>query len=195
MARSTATIKCNDKGKNMAIINYVPPTRQWEINTLIDEILLQVGKSYPEDSVIDIIKAYIPGVRIAEHDFEGDTTTRGAIFKKSDEFKDPLIVIQSNQSKGAKTFTLGHEFGHYSLGHMGKANFMIDKEVYDGSPHMQREAEAQYFAATLLMPADKFNRLADYLSDTQLAKRFGVSEAAVRVRKDWLYGPNRAKTL
>jgi Zn-dependent peptidase ImmA (M78 family) len=179
----------------MAILNYIPRTRQWEINSLIDEILLITEKSYPEDSIIDIIKGYIPGVDIAEHDFDGDTNTRGAIFKKSKDFKNPLIVIQKNQSKGAKTFTLGHEFGHYSLNHMGKANFMIDKEEYDGSDHMQREAEAQYFAATLLMPADKFNKLSDYLSVQQLAKRFGVSEAAVRVRKAWLDGPIRDEAL
>ena len=179
----------------MSIANYIPRTRQWEINTLIDEIRLITGKSYPEDGVIDIIKSYIPGVAIVEHDFEGDLTTRGAIFKKSDTFDHSLIAIQKKQPKEAKTFTLAHEFGHYCLDHIGSSNFMIDKEVFDGSEHMQREAEAQYFAGTLLMPVDKFSALASYLTTSQLAQRFGVSESAVRVRKAWLDGYNRDRTL
>lgn len=172
----------------MAIPNYIPPTRQWEINSLINDILLVSNKSYPEDGVIDIIKGFIPDITILEHDFDGDLTTRGAIFKKSPTFKHPLIAVQKRQSKQAKTFTLAHEFGHYSLGHIGASNFMIDKEEYDGSEHMQREAEAQYFAATLLMPTDKFSKLASFLTVPQLAQRFGVSESAVRVRKAWLDG-------
>ncbi len=172
----------------MAILNYIPRTTQWAINSLIDDILLMTDKAYPEDSVLDIIKAYIPGVMIVEDDFGGDSSTRGAIFKKSDEFERPLIAIQKNQTKQAKTFSLAHEFGHYSLGHLGDANFMIDKETYDGSEHMQNEAEAQYFAAALLMPTEKFTKLAPYLTVSQLARRFGVSESAVRVRKAWLDG-------
>lgn len=179
----------------MAIANYIPPTRQWEINTLLNDILIATGKTYPESNVLDIIKAYIPDIEVVEHDFNGDLSIRGAIFKKSEEFQHPLIAIQKNQIKGAKTFTLAHEFGHYCLDHVGKSNFMIDKEVYDGSEHMQREAEAQYFAATLLMPVDQFTKLSNYLTISQLAKRFGVSEAAVRVRKAWLDGKYREGTL
>ena len=170
------------------IANYISRKRQWEINTQIDEILLESGKNYPEDSVIDIIKGYIPDISIVEHDFEGDLSTRGAIFKKSESFEHPLIVIQKKLPKQLKTFTLAHEFGHYSLDHVGSSNFMIDKEVFDGSEHMQKEAEAQYFAAALLMPYDKFTKLSNYLTVPQLAQRFGVSESAVSVRKAWLDG-------
>lgn len=179
----------------MATPNYIPRTRQWEINTLLNDILLQADKHYPENSIIDIIKSYIPDIKIVEHDFEGDSTIRGAIYKKSDRFKYPLIAIQKNQSKRAKNFTLAHEFGHYSLGHIGSSNYMIDKEVYDGSDHMQQEAEAQYFAASLLMPVDRFSRLAEHLTTAQLARRFGVSEAAVEVRRMWLDGKDSYRPL
>jgi len=157
--------------------------------------LLISGKSYPEDGVIDIIKGYVPDVTIVEHDFDGDASTRGAVFKKSATFEHPLIVIQKRQPKELKTFTLAHESGHYCLGHVGDSNFMIDKEMFDGSEHMQREAEAQYFAGTLLMPVDKFVKLANYLTAPQLAQRFGVSESAVRVRKAWLDGARRERSL
>jgi Zn-dependent peptidase ImmA (M78 family) len=179
----------------MAIANYINRKRQSEIDDLLDQIRLATGKDYPEEGVIEIIKAYIPGVAIVEHDFDGDTNTRGAIFKKSKEFEEPLIAIQQDQSKEAKTFTLAHEFAHYCLDHTGAANFMIDKVQYDGSETMQKEAEAQYFAASLLMPSDKFTKLMGFLSTRELAQRFGVSESAVRVRKAWLDGSGREKPL
>ena len=179
----------------MAIANYITRKRQSEIDNLLDEILLVTGRSYPEESVIEIIKSYIPDVSIVEHDFNGDPNTRGAIFKKSSKFKEPLIVIQKKMPKEVKTFTLAHEFGHYCLGHVGSANFMIDKVKYDGSATMQQEAEAQYFAASLLMPREKFVKLMNFLSIKELAQRFGVSESAVTVRKAWLDGSGRDKAL
>jgi len=175
----------------MPIANYITRKRQSEIDALIDQIQLITGKIYPEDGLIDIIKAFIPGVIIVENDFGGDANMRGAIFKKSEEFADPLIVIQENQPKPAKTFSLAHEFGHYSLGHAGEANFMMDKIKYDDSEEMQMEADAQYFAASLLMPREKFIGLMNFLSDKELAQRFGVSESAVRIRKAWLDGSGR----
>lgn len=178
----------------MSVANYIPRKRQSEIDDLIDQIQLITGKSYPEDGVVDIIKAFIPGVSIVEHDF-GDHNTRGAIFKKSEEFEEPLIAVQKNQPKEVKTFTLAHEFGHYSLDHTGEANFMIDRIKYDGSEEMQKEAEAQYFAASVLMPREKFLKLMSFLSVKELAQRFGVSESAVRVRKAWLDGSTRDRAL
>jgi Zn-dependent peptidase ImmA (M78 family) len=172
----------------MPIPNYIDRKRQLEINNLIDEILLITGKSYPQDSLIDIIKSYIPGVNIVEHDFDGNKNIRGAIYKKGSKFKESIIAIQKSQKKEAKTFTLAHEFAHFSLGHAGKANYMIDNAEYDGSKRMQKEAEAQYFAGVLLMPTGKFMELKNYLTVSQLAQRFGVSESAVRVRKAWLDG-------
>jgi len=167
-------------------LNYINRKRQSEIDSIVDQILLDTDKSYPKDGLIDIIKASIPGISILEHDFNGDRSIRGAIYKKSREFKDPIIVVQKALSPELKTFTLAHEFGHYSLDHTGAANFMFDKIQYDGSEEKQKEGEAQYFAAALLMPREEFTRLAHYLSDQELAQRFGVSESAVRVRKDWL---------
>ncbi|MEK7059714.1 MAG: ImmA/IrrE family metallo-endopeptidase [Patescibacteria group bacterium] len=168
--------------------NYIPRTRQWEIDNLLDQIRLLTDKNYPDDGLIEIVRAYIPDVSIVEHDFDGDRSTRGAIFKKSKEFEHNIIAIQKKLSKQGKTFTLAHEFGHYCLDHTGDANFMIDSPKYDDSERMQKEAEAQYFAASLLMPTDKFMELAMFLDNQQLARRFGVSESAVRVRKTWLYG-------
>jgi Zn-dependent peptidase ImmA (M78 family) len=183
---------CFNLGRETIMINnYITRKRQSEIDSLLDDIQLVTGKSYPADDLLDIISAYIPDVSILEHDFGGDRAIRGAIYKKSDEFKKPLIVVQKLLSPSAKTFTIAHEFGHYSLDHPGEANYMLDRIEFDGTEEKQREADAQYFAASLLMPRDKFVKLMNYLSDSELALRFGVTEAAVRVRKAWLDGSGR----
>jgi len=179
----------------MAIPNYINRKRQSEIDALLDQIQLATDKTYPENGIIEIIKSYIPDVTVVEHDFYGDHNIRGAIYKKSREFVKPIIVVQKRLTKQGKTFTLAHEFGHYCLDHAGTANFMIDKVHFDGSATMQKEAEAQYFAASLLMPRDKFIKLMNFLTIQELAQRFGVSESAARVRKAWLDGSGRDKAL
>ena len=165
--------------------NFLTPTERREIEWVVNDLLLKVDMSYPHDSLLDIVKAAIPGVKVVEDEFEGKNI-RGVIFKKSQEFANPMIAIQKKLSPGAKTFTLAHELGHYLLNHPGNENYLVDRVDYDGSVNAQIEAKAQYFAATLLMPEDKFNWLAGVLDDYKLAKRFGVTVAAVRIRKEWL---------
>jgi|GEM_PF-1653457 Zn-dependent peptidase ImmA (M78 family) len=179
----------------MAIANYISRKRQSQIDAVVDQIQLDTDKSYPENSLIEIIKSYIPNVSIVEHDFYGDHKVRGAIYKMSKVFKTPLIVVQKKLSKEGKTFALAHEFGHYCLDHVGSANFMFDRVNFDDSAAMQKEAEANYFAGSLLMPRDEFIKLMNFLSIKELAQRFGVSESAARVRKAWLDGSGRDKTL
>lgn len=164
--------------------NYLPAARRREIEAIIDNLLLQIDMSYPKTPLLDIVKAAIPGVRIVEDAFEGKGI-RGVIFKKSKDFKHPMIAIQKALSPEAKTFTLAHELGHYLLNHPGSKSFLVDKINYDGTAEAQKEAEAQYFAATLLMPESEFKWLAEVLDDHKLAKRFGVTLAAIRVRRDW----------
>lgn len=167
--------------------NYLSINDQKKIDAKLNSLMLDLHKSYPEDELISIIKAAVPDIRIFEDDFGGDASVRGVIYKKSEEYKIPTIVIQSNLTPGVKTFALAHEFGHYILDHPGSQNYLFDKIEYDGSNRQQREAEAQYFAATLLMPKDKFLWLANAMTDDEaLARRFGVSVAAVKVRRDWL---------
>lgn len=181
--------------RDMSIANYVAPMRQHQINQLLEDILLKTEKSYPEDNLLGIIKSYIPAIEVIEHDFNEDRSIRGAIYKKSNEFIRPLIVIQQRIKKEAKSFALAHEFAHYVLNHPGDANYMIDKMDFDDSKEMQKEAEAQYFAGALLMPLEKFTKLMGIMSVSQLAQRFGVSESAVKVRKAWLNGTEREETI
>lgn len=168
-------------------LNPITLDRQAEIQDIVQNLQLSTGLSYPENSLISIIEAAIPDVSIVEHDFDGKTNIKGAVFKKSKDFDHPLIAIQSKQSPPSKTFTLAHEFGHYVLGHNPKENYYIDERAFDGSKPMQDEGEANFFASVLLMPKDMFEQLDQpFVTDGQLAKRFGVTEGSVRVRREWL---------
>jgi Zn-dependent peptidase ImmA (M78 family) len=169
--------------------NKISYDRQAEIESIIQSLLLSTGLSYPENPLIDIIKAAIPDIVVTESDFSGKTNVRGAVFRKSKDYDRSLIAIQSNQSEPSKTFALAHEFGHYVLDHNPRANYYIDDRPFDGSKPMQDEGEANFFAQMLLMPRDMFAKLDQpFVTDMQLAKRFGVTEGAVRVRREWLNG-------
>lgn len=169
--------------------NYLTRAERAQIDSVVDSVLLSIQKSYPDNSLIDIIQSAIPNVQIQEGDFNEDNSIRGVIYWEDANSGGPKIIVQKNLSPSAKTLTLAHEFGHYMLGHPGDKNYYIDKMEYDGSMKQQYEAQAQYFAATLLMPTDKFVWLAQVLDEEDLAKRFGVSAQAVRVRKKWIRTP------
>ncbi len=84
--------------------------------------------------------------------------------------KDGDIIIFTNTSirLSRELFTLAHEIGHALL-HLGKSNSFVDnsKTVF-GRSEDEREIEANYFAACLLMPKDKVSKFFDLeLSETQ----------------------------
>lgn len=167
--------------------NKIPISRQQSIVDVINNLLMDTGMSYPEYGLKKIIERVIPGVLIKEDDFNGDKHIKGAVFKKSSEYRSPLIAIQADQPRRAKTFALAHEFGHYILNHNPHSNYLIDTREFDGSRTMQNEGEAHFFALSLLMPKDKFVKLDQpFVNDRQLADYFGVTEANIRVRRDWL---------
>lgn len=168
-------------------LNKISYARQAEIEELINNLQIATGLSYPENSLIDIIHATIPDIMIRESDFDGKTNIRGVIFRKSEDYEHPLIAIQSRQSDASKTFALAHEFAHYMLDHNPRQNYYIDDRPFDGSKQMQDEGEANFFAQTLLMPKEQFRKLdQSFVTDKQLADRFGVTEGVVRVRREWL---------
>ena len=167
--------------------NYLTPERQEEITQVVENIKLDVGLDYPENSLKSIIKHYIPDVLIKESDFNGNRHIKGAVFRKSKEYAHPVIAIQSHQTKASKTFAMAHEFAHYVLDHNPEQNYLIDDRTFDGSSVMQDETEANFFAQTLLMPRQEFEKVNfPFISDEKLAEYFGVSEGAIRVRRQWL---------
>lgn len=155
------------------------------IDTTIEEILCDTDKSYPEDDLEEIIKAYDSNITLWEYDFKEDKhRISGAIaYPESGEVR---IFINKDLSPARKTFTLAHEFGHFVL-HNGERKFRLDFSDQYTDTESADEAEANYFAGALLMPEDMFRMMNSLINDDRLlARRFGVSVSAVRIRKKCL---------
>ncbi|MTI09250.1 ImmA/IrrE family metallo-endopeptidase [Curvivirga aplysinae] len=100
-----------------------------------------------------------------------------------------LIRINKHEVKHRQRFTLAHEIAHYLFHRDLIGDGVRDNVLYRSSLTSQVEAEANRFAAFLLMPTEKLNlrlqELQDYDKDEKaeiLAAEFGVSETAMRIR-------------
>lgn len=79
-------------------------------------------------------------------------------------------------------FTIAHELGHYFL-HSNQGEIPIIA-YRKGTGRL--EWEANWFAASLLMPQEKFAAAIQHDSLAAIAARFGVSIEAAKVRKESL---------
>jgi len=94
------------------------------------------------------------------------------------------IFIPSIAGKYRNRFTIAHELGHYILhSKLGKKQITV-KRFLDSSQNDRVEWEANWFAASFLMPKSKFIEYYNQKSDTlYLSSVFGVSPTAVAIRK------------
>ncbi len=89
--------------------------------------------------------------------------------------KDGDIVIFTNTSirLSREIFTLAHEIGHVILHLEGAVPFIDDSVTISGRSLDEKEQEANYFAACLLMPSDDVERFLDL--ELQDLKKNGLS--------------------
>lgn len=155
--------------------------RQDEIDRVINNLLDSIDMSCPENTIIDIMRGLDVGVYETDFDSNQLYNVSGAILYKDGK---PTIFINSKQPTRRKAFTLAHELGHYLL-HENNTHFRLDKQSYDNSD--MEETEANYFAASLLMPKKRFIEVYNFLKSEKLVgEYFGVSVSAVRARKAWI---------
>ena len=96
-----------------------------------------------------------------------------------------LIFVNKRDNKGRQNFTIAHELGHYFL-HGGKES---SNEVFVSfrGDHNLREAEADRFAAELLLPAGRVReeyKSVIYPTVSYLAEKFNVSKQAMGIKLD-----------
>jgi Zn-dependent peptidase ImmA (M78 family) len=160
---------------------------QSRIDEAVREVKAKTGKSYPTSNLLDIIHTYASDVEVKEYDFGDDSSKiKGAV--KYPDGSIPVILINGKRISGAGyNFTLAHEFGHYVL-HKGKEKFRLDLFDYAAdTKESKQETEANYFAASLLMPKKEFEELLAWTQDNEkIAEYFGVSVPAVEARIKWL---------
>ena len=126
----------------------------------------------------------VPLERIAEHckyeikKFTPNKKTEkisGALFRNEN-----LILVNGGDSYLRQRFTIAHEFGHHTL-HSNDPDFIDHRKVdiTDG-----KEAEANEFAASLLMPEKEFMKKHKEFDGNceMLSEYFGTSVPSIGVR-------------
>ena len=110
------------------------------------------------------------------------------------------IIYNSDVSIGRRRFTIAHEFGHFLMHRqLLPEGIECDENAVTFRDGLDLEAEADTFAATLLMPFDDFRRQldADTVPDletlSELAARYGVSLISCVLR--WLEYTHRRSMI
>jgi Zn-dependent peptidase ImmA (M78 family) len=139
------------------------------------------------DTNLDDVFTNINNVELVEAEI--DDRISGSIHKNENgTYK---VIVNARHPLGRKRFTAAHELGHYFL-HLldgeGQEEFIDVSDMYrhlmSYSPaEEERESEANYFAACLLMPETKVRAAWKVLNDVdKIARIFGVSKEAMYFR-------------
>lgn len=159
---------------------------QHRINSVIQNLQLQLGFSYPEKNILDLAKA--AGVRVFDADLSKIRQGASGLIEYDDDDKktNPRIYLSDSMSKKRKVFTLAHELAHHFL-HKGQ-KWRIDTLDYSKTDNdTKEESEANYFAASILVPKDLLlYRLGQGDSPAQLADYFHVSLPVIENRIRWI---------
>lgn len=88
----------------------------------------------------------------------GENADLGLTLKKDDDI---VIFINTSSRLSRQYFTLAHEIGHIEL-HFDRVQSFIDNQItINDWEKDEKEQEANYFAACLLMPSDEVERFID----------------------------------
>lgn len=167
---------------------FLSKARMNEIDMIIDNMFMKTGMSYPENTIGELLDRL--GIQYSMN-AELPEGISGIIFLNK---KYPYIAVNGSNTKNRKVFSLAHELGHYMLGHVmgghlsGSIKYRVD--TYDYSQDEKgalEETEANYFAASLLVPENKLRWILTQTLDIgMIAHAFGVSEAVIRNRMKWV---------
>ncbi len=123
----------------------------------------------------------------------------GALFSNDDRSEWCLLYNNAIKSNGRIRFTQAHELGHYILHRQQKDSFNCSEDdvVNRDAEETSIEAQADTFAATLLMPLNDFRNQIGMSSDLKslgaCAERYGTSLTATILR--WLKDTDQQAVL
>jgi Zn-dependent peptidase ImmA (M78 family) len=148
------------------------------------EAALTLEEYWDETLPVDPI-AIAKGMGISCFQAQLGTNVSGMIQKEPNQPAEILVDVDDGPLRSR--FTIAHELGHFvhhMWGHDEVAARFVDRR--DGKSDIH-EFHANEFAGSLLMPERAFRHFATQgWSDWEIAKKFHVSTAAVRVRKQTL---------
>lgn len=162
-----------------------------ETQNRIDSVISNIpnltgGITYPEIGLAGL--AELLDIQVAYGDLNiGDGKEYDGAIKKDKDSARSIILINSNRPVERQRFTLAHELGHFFL-HSKKGETLYRLDETDYLEDIEAvETEANYFAASILMPERQFMervRRGERIED--IADFFGVSLKAAVVRLRWI---------
>lgn len=160
----------------------------------------EIAKKYNPEGVspfpFDHIEEDVGNLDIVVVDFQEGISGAISYEKEDSGF---TIMVDKNKAKTRQYFTVAHELGHYFLHAdvLKNEEVIVDSEnafewnriLYrlDNSVSTRLEAEANAFAAALIMPADLVKKAWEaFHSIEECAKIFDVSASAMSIRLEKL---------
>ncbi len=109
-----------------------------------------------------------------------DNDISGKLSKEGDNY---VITVEERHPENRQRFTIAHELAHYFL-HKDLKEKFEDTVFFRGADSDTFEFQANLFAGDILMPKNEFlKQIRNGNSEIEnLAKHFGVSTLAIRVR-------------
>lgn len=146
-------------------------------------LLQQFGLEKPPVNPMEIAQHL--GVKISFVEFEKKLNNISGFY----DFEEDTIFVNMEEYPLRQTFTIAHELGHRIL-HAEWAQSADYKVLMreDASTVDPKEAEANAFAANLLVPRFMLDNYWEGLSTTQLSQLFVVSVPVIRNRISFEYG-------
>lgn len=163
---------------------------------LIDKKISQLCEDFPKlvkppVNLLSLMKKM--DIRFEENAY-GEELSGAAIF----DGNSMIVTVNASEPKRRKRFTIAHEIGHLILHADQGLNvdikpIRLNRDQSSSTGDMWREVEANYFAASLLMPEEDVQKQYRDLSERDedevlsiLAKRYDVSIQAISVRLNTL---------
>lgn len=167
-----------------------------KLGTKISQLAEELAAKYSSEPPIDVERvARGEGLLVFSQELQPDVS--GILVRQEDQ---TFCFINSKDNKRRQRFSLGHELGHFVLGHLknSKDQVHIDKahvaimyrDKNSRTGRMRDEIDANQFAAALLMPTKMVSLALKELGPgpyrdldiTFLAEKFLVSEQAMTLR-------------
>ncbi|MBD5101416.1 MAG: ImmA/IrrE family metallo-endopeptidase [Subdoligranulum sp.] len=157
-----------------------------EIDAKVASLLKDYGYNEQVDDWVDVVrfarrKGFVVGNAELHNGDDGFIVIQ-PYQEKQTRFGPMVIGVNSERTKRFKRFVIGHELGHWQLHYSEGTLFRHRDGDRDRSKdENQQEAEADYFAAALLMPTESFRRRRDEM------RELGLSRSEICIRLSQIY--------
>jgi Zn-dependent peptidase ImmA (M78 family) len=150
--------------------------RRSDVEAVAEEIAAELGYSY--DGNLDRIVERLEGkIEVLPSQVFSEAQDASILIEQDGQF---VIRLPAHTPPTRDRFSIAHELGHLFL-HFDPEDGPMQAYRKESEPV---EWEANWFASAFLMPEHEFKRTYKETGESllQTAKRFGVSEAAARIR-------------